>query len=130
MAGHPVTGDSAKHADTAEHLYQAQVVWDEAMAARAWEFLRLRAPARKLVIFAGVAHCHRSAIPGRLAKRGAARVVSVLPVQPATDQGSPAARAVPADRHAGAAAQAPAPGADAAAEAAVRAGYDYRLVFE
>ncbi len=130
MAGHPVTGDSNEHPDSSEHLYQAQVVWDEAMAARAAEWLRLRAPARKMVIFAGLAHCHRSAIPSRLAKRVNARVVSVLPVSPSGDQERPAARALPADPHATPAAVARAPGAPGAAEAVMRAGYDYRLVFE
>jgi uncharacterized iron-regulated protein len=130
MAGHPVTGDSKQQADTADHLYQAQVVWDESMAARAAEWLRLRAPARKMVIFAGLAHCHRSAIPSRLAKRVNARVVSVLPVLPSGDQGRPNARALPADPHAAPAAEALAPGAPGAAETVMRAGYDYRLVFE
>ncbi|HSC86440.1 MAG TPA: ChaN family lipoprotein, partial [Polyangiaceae bacterium] len=64
-----------------EFMYQTQVVWDEAMAERGAAFLSARAPGRKLLILAGAAHCHRAAIPARLARRGNFRVVSVLPVE-------------------------------------------------
>lgn len=70
MGGHP-------HGDV-EKMYSAQVVWDEAMATTAAKFLTDRAPVRKLLIFAGAAHCHRSAIPARLEHRAKTTAVSVF----------------------------------------------------
>lgn len=52
-----------------EHHYQAQVVWDEVMAERSAQYVLERLGARKLVIFAGEARCHRSAIPARILRR-------------------------------------------------------------
>jgi hypothetical protein len=82
MEGHPETGD-------AHHLYATQVLWDESMAQTASAWLGARFPARQLVILAGSAHCHASAIPKRLARRLAAKVVSVKPLvrsdEPAPD---------------------------------------------
>lgn len=72
MEGHPKTGS--------EHMYAAQVLWDESMAQNAASWLSERFPARQLVILAGSAHCHRSAIPSRLQRRLAAKVVSVEPL--------------------------------------------------
>ena len=73
MEGHPKMG-------SLEQLYAAQVLWDENMAQAASNWLSERFPARQLVILAGVAHCHDSAIPSRLERRLAAKVVSVEPV--------------------------------------------------
>ncbi|MCH2108024.1 MAG: ChaN family lipoprotein [Polyangiaceae bacterium] len=63
------------------NYYEAQVLWDEAMAKRATTWLEAHAPARKLIILAGQAHCAYSAIPERIEKRGKFTVVSVLPVR-------------------------------------------------
>ncbi len=141
MEGHPephgaAPASSSKPAegatqdDSIDRMYAAQVVWDEAMANRAAQWLLQRKPARKLLIFAGQAHCHREAIPARIERRGVTRVVSVLPVHQSGDREVPAARAVPADPHAAPDARAAAPASAGAAEAALRAGYDYYLVFE
>lgn len=65
--------------DTLNRYYEAQVVWDESMADRAASWLTQRYPGRKLVILAGAAHCHPSAIPARIRRRAAFTVVSVLP---------------------------------------------------
>lgn len=73
MAGHPKMG-------SLDQMYAAQVLWDESMAQNAASWLSERFPARQLVILAGTAHCHRSAIPSRLQRRLAAKVVSVEPL--------------------------------------------------
>ncbi len=73
MQGHPEGHGSP------EHLYAAQVVWDETMADRAAAFLAGAQPARKLLIMAGRAHCSKPAVPARLERRTALRVASVLP---------------------------------------------------
>lgn len=63
-----------------EHYYEAQLIWDEQMAETGAAWLRQRSPGRKLLILAGKAHCHRSGIPARFARRSGALMVSVLPV--------------------------------------------------
>jgi carboxypeptidase Q len=73
MQGHDM-GDS-----DFENFYAAQVLWDETMADTAWRWLAAGAE-RRVVILAGTGHCHDSAIPGRLRRRGADRVLSVHPV--------------------------------------------------
>jgi len=73
MEGHPPMGSPDK-------LYGAQVFWDESMAQAASSWLGERFPARQLVILAGAAHCHRSAIPSRIERRLAAKVVAVEPL--------------------------------------------------
>lgn len=77
MAGHPKDDSGGSSLD---NYYSAQLIWDEAMAEKSAAWLKARAPARKLLIFAGVAHCHRSAIPSRIERRGTLEVVSLLPV--------------------------------------------------
>jgi uncharacterized iron-regulated protein len=62
-----------------EKFYTAQVIWDETMADTAWRWLA-GSPDRHVVILAGSGHCHDSAIPGRIRRRGADKVVSVHPV--------------------------------------------------
>ncbi len=71
MAGHP------KGHGSPDHLYAAQVVWDETMAARASEFLVGFRPVRKLLIIAGAAHCADPAIPERIERRTGLKVASV-----------------------------------------------------
>lgn len=73
MEGHPKMGPL-------DQMYAAQVLWDESMAQNATSWLSERFPARQLVILAGTAHCHRSAIPSRIQRRLAAKVVSVEPL--------------------------------------------------
>ncbi len=63
-----------------EHLYRAQVLWDESMAQAAAQWLSARFPARQLVVLAGAAHCYEPAIPERLKRRLSADVVNVLPL--------------------------------------------------
>lgn len=82
MKGHPHGEEPVGESDTSElheRLYQAQLVWDESMADRAAAYLRDRAPNGKLVIIAGRGHCHYTAIPARLERRGF-ETISVLPV--------------------------------------------------
>jgi len=73
------SGHAPSHAEQLDRFYEAQVVWDEAMAERAANWLTQRYPGRKLVILAGAAHCHPTAIPARIRRRAAFTVVSVLP---------------------------------------------------
>jgi len=77
MEGHG--GDHKMSDASVDNYYQAQLIWDESMAHRAADWLEGHQPVRKLVILAGRAHCHRSAIPRRLERRGNFRVLSVLP---------------------------------------------------
>jgi uncharacterized iron-regulated protein len=67
-------------AGDADKLYAAQLLWDETMAANAAAWLAARQPARLLVVVAGSAHCHASAIPKRLKRRLKGQVVSIRPV--------------------------------------------------
>ncbi len=92
MQGHP----GMKSEGALENYYLAQVIWDEAMAAKAAAWATRKLPGRKLLIFAGAAHCHPSAIPERISKRGPISAVSVLPVasdelRDASRQGEPPA---------------------------------------
>ena len=103
MAGHP-QDESGK--SSLDNYYSAQLIWDEAMAEKSASWLKSRAPARKLIIFAGVAHCHRSAIPSRIERRGALEVVSLLPVP-----GGEVKKATGEDAH-------------------LVEGYDYQMVFQ
>lgn len=63
----------------AENFYAAQVIWDETMAETAAAWAR-GGEDRQVVILAGLGHCHRAAIPQRLARRGVSPAVSVIPV--------------------------------------------------
>ncbi len=74
MEGHPMEEGKA------DNFYAAQLVWDEKMAELGAEWLSARSANRKLLIFAGTAHCHKTAIPSRIARRTGLTVVSVLPV--------------------------------------------------
>jgi uncharacterized iron-regulated protein len=103
MAGHP--GDLKK----LDQYYEAQLLWDEAMARTSAEWLQVRSPGRKLVIMAGSAHCHRSAIPTRIARRTGLTVVSLLTVETG-EAVKPATEPKSAEEH-------------------VVSGYDYQMVF-
>lgn len=120
MEGHPTPASGAPDPDA---LYAAQVVWDETMAERAATWLAGRAPARKLLILAGRAHCARPAIPSRVERRGRFRAVAVLPQVvdgPAPDLGDAQRRLEPS-------AVAPPPqGGDL--ERQLADAYDYRIL--
>jgi uncharacterized iron-regulated protein len=85
MQGHP--GLTPARLD---NYYAAQVVWDETMAARAASWLSEHAPMRRLLVIAGRAHCQKHAIPARIERRVAGRVVSVVL---STEKPSPELRA-------------------------------------
>ena len=65
MSGHPMPANGPK----VENMYAVQVVWDETMADTAARWLTSAGPDSRLLIIAGSGHCHRSAIPARLARR-------------------------------------------------------------
>jgi uncharacterized iron-regulated protein len=58
-----------------ENLYAAQVIWDETMALVGSRWLSQN-PDGMLIVIAGSAHCQKSAVPGRLVRRGAAPSVA------------------------------------------------------
>jgi len=66
------------HPGRAPGYYAAQVVWDETMADTATRWVLDHAPVRRLLVVAGQAHCHRSAIPLRAERRGLVSVSAVL----------------------------------------------------
>jgi uncharacterized iron-regulated protein len=64
-----------------ESYYAAQVVWDETMAETASRWFSHAPSSSRLVIIAGNGHCHRSAIPKRLARRLGQPVLSLRPIR-------------------------------------------------
>lgn len=63
-------GEQAAHGGlNVENLYAAQVIWDETMAQTTAQWLK-RNNGGLVVIIAGSGHCHRSAIPDRIRRRG------------------------------------------------------------
>jgi len=100
MVGHP--HGSGGTAPTSPSMYQAQVLWDEAMALRALDYLGGYASVRKLLIVAGEAHCHQSGIPYRMETRSGLNITNVLIAE----------------------------GTPRPAEDLVAQGYDYQLVLE
>jgi uncharacterized iron-regulated protein len=76
MADHPMPAGAPRMED----MYAVQVVWDETMAESAARWLTSTTPEARLVIFAGSGHCHRSAVPGRLARRIGDPVLAVSAV--------------------------------------------------
>lgn len=62
-----------------ENIYRAQTTWDETMAQTASEWLDGDAE-RRVLAFAGAAHCHDSAIPRRVERRTGIDMLSVAPV--------------------------------------------------
>ena len=66
-----------------DRFFEAQLVWDETMAQRAFEFVDEREDVPQMVILTGRGHMERGfGIPPRLVRRGAseASVVTVVPV--------------------------------------------------
>ncbi|MFW6067523.1 MAG: ChaN family lipoprotein [Myxococcota bacterium] len=80
-----VTDALAAHGDldaeALQRFYQAQVVWDESMAASVAEYLARPEAARRMVVLAGRMHVLAPAIPERAARRGARPHRVVLPVE-------------------------------------------------
>ncbi len=78
-----------------ENVYVAQTVWDETMAETSASWLAGAGPGAQLLIIAGAAHCHESAIPRRLSRRLATQAaadgfeVTSLAVALASELGSP-----------------------------------------
>ena len=60
-----------------EDVYIAQTVWDETMADTSAHWLAAEGQGAQLLIFAGVVHCHASAIPRRLTRRTGLEVLAV-----------------------------------------------------
>ncbi len=68
-------------AENAHRFYQAQVVWDETMAANIATTLRDPEASNRVLVFAGRVHIARGlGIPKRAARRGAQPYVTVMPV--------------------------------------------------
>jgi len=63
-----------------DNPYAVQVVWDETMAETASEWLSSNGEDARLLIIAGLGHCHRSAVPSRITRRTGAAVLAVGPV--------------------------------------------------
>lgn len=76
MSGHPMPANGPK----VENMYAVQVVWDETMADTAARWLTSAGADARLLIIAGSGHCHRSAIPARLARRVDVPVLSLTGV--------------------------------------------------
>jgi uncharacterized iron-regulated protein len=62
------------------NYYTAQTVWDETMADTASRWLAKNGDDAQIIVFAGSAHCHQSAIPRRITRRTGAPVLAVLPL--------------------------------------------------
>jgi hypothetical protein len=81
-AGEPAAdGDAGETDDSSamDKMYRAQVLWDETMADTASRWLA-GGDDRMAIILAGNGHCHDSAIPHRIVRRGYRPVLSVRPV--------------------------------------------------
>jgi uncharacterized iron-regulated protein len=63
-----------------DNPYAVQVVWDETMAETASEWLSSSGDTARLMIIAGLGHCHRSAVPARITRRTGGAVLAVAPV--------------------------------------------------
>jgi uncharacterized iron-regulated protein len=70
------------HSDEAslDNPYAVQVVWDETMAQTASDWLSSSGDAARVLIIAGLGHCHRSAVPSRITRRTGSAVLAVAPV--------------------------------------------------
>jgi uncharacterized iron-regulated protein len=62
------------------NLYAAQTTWDETMAETASEWLTQSGDDSQLMVFAGLVHCHRSAIPRRITRRTGIETLAVSPI--------------------------------------------------
>jgi uncharacterized iron-regulated protein len=78
MEAHPMPAGGPRFDD----MYAVQVVWDETMAESSVRWLTAAGPTSQVLVLAGAGHCHRSAIPGRAARRlntpGAVLAVSAV----------------------------------------------------
>lgn len=81
----PCDPDSPEAKATADRIYTAQVLWDEAMADTAAGWLAQN-PDGQIVILAGNGHCIDGGIPSRIERRGDYQVLSVR-IAVATDDG-------------------------------------------
>ena len=63
------------------NAYLVQVVWDETMAETAAQWLSSAGDGARLLIFAGLGHCHHSAIPARITRRTGLPTLAVAPVR-------------------------------------------------
>jgi uncharacterized iron-regulated protein len=63
-----------------DNPYTVQVVWDETMAETASEWLSSSGEGARLLIIAGLGHCHRSAIPARITRRTGLAALAVGPI--------------------------------------------------
>ncbi len=63
-----------------ENPYAVQVVWDETMAATSSEWLLGTGEGARLLVIAGVGHCHQSAIPARVTRRTGLPALAVAPI--------------------------------------------------
>jgi uncharacterized iron-regulated protein len=70
------------HSDVAslDNPSAVQVVWDETMAETASEWLSSSGEAARLLIIAGLGHCHRRAIPARITRRTGLAALAVGPI--------------------------------------------------
>jgi uncharacterized iron-regulated protein len=69
----------APPAPSAERIYAAQVLWDEAMADGATKWIGA-GPGRSMIVLAGNGHCHDSAVVARIKRRGIADAISIAPM--------------------------------------------------
>lgn len=63
-----------------DNPYTVQVVWDETMAATSSEWLLQTGEGARLLVIAGVGHCHQSAIPSRVTRRTGLPALAVAPI--------------------------------------------------
>jgi len=65
--------------DALERMYQAQVLWDESMAAKVAEIMNSDDPPSHLIVMAGEMHVRRGlGIPARAARRGVRSSLTIL----------------------------------------------------
>ncbi len=62
-----------------DHFYEAQLLWDETMAAAVADAVAGPSAPHRIVVVAGVGHARRFAVPQRAERRGVAPDVVVLP---------------------------------------------------
>jgi uncharacterized iron-regulated protein len=63
------------------NAYLVQVVWDETMAETAAQWLSSAGDGARLLIIAGLGHCHHSGIPARVTRRTGLPARAVAPVR-------------------------------------------------
>jgi uncharacterized iron-regulated protein len=90
MANHPMPPGGPKPDD----MYAAQVAWDETMADTAAAWLKRNPEDAQLIVFAGLGHCHHSAVPARITRRTEIKVLSVRPLLASTREAAAEGRAL------------------------------------